>query len=458
MSLERPPANTPAGTHTAVLPPEAFAEEVRAALDHLYDSAFLHNHFLAWRLYDDAPAGGVTRAQRLRTLLLDAIEQLRPEPRFSADEMRAYAILTYRCMDGMSMDEIAAKLGLSRRQAYREYAKGVDAVAGFIWDTLPPQVATAAPVAPSIQPPASLPAADVFLAIPLAETTAEPNLAARLDAAAQEVARLTSGLLIESVDLPAVVANVAELLALRTERTGVRLHINPPALPAAVRADRTLLRQALLNLFSYALDQACRAGEVTVTWVKMEREAGLSLATCAVPHQATDGHAEAPARREGVGVSVAQKLIEAMGGRTSMEPTDRKWCCTLLLPVVQRATVLVVDDNADLIALFQRYAASQQLAVVGAASGAQALELARELRPQLILLDLMLSHMDGWEILQRLRAETVTQATTIVICSVLNEPELAYSLGANDYVTKPISQAGLIDVLRRWLGKQHPPA
>ena len=44
-----------------------------------------------------------------------------------------YAILTYRCMDSMSMDEIAGKLGLSRRQAYREYAKGVEAVAGMVW-------------------------------------------------------------------------------------------------------------------------------------------------------------------------------------------------------------------------------------------------------------------------------------------------------------------------------------
>ena len=51
--------------------------------------------------------------------------------------MRAYAILTYRCMDGMSMDEIAGKLGLSRRQAYREYAKGVEAVAGMVWEALP---------------------------------------------------------------------------------------------------------------------------------------------------------------------------------------------------------------------------------------------------------------------------------------------------------------------------------
>ena len=61
------------------LPPESFVEEVRAALDHLYDYAFLHNHSLTRRLCSEGGADGVTRAQR-GTLLLDSIEHLRPEP------------------------------------------------------------------------------------------------------------------------------------------------------------------------------------------------------------------------------------------------------------------------------------------------------------------------------------------------------------------------------------------
>jgi CheY-like chemotaxis protein len=160
-----------------------------------------------------------------------------------------------------------------------------------------------------------------------------------------------------------------------------------------------------------------------------------------------------PVKREGVGVTVAQKLVAAMGGQAQMEQGDDEWRCALLLPAAQRATVLVVDDNADLTTLFQRYAGGHNLTVVGATSGLQALELAKELHPQLIILDLMLSQMDGWEILQRLRCSADTAATPIVICSVLNEPDLAFSMGASDYVTKPISQATLVDVLQRWLGK-----
>ena len=133
----------------AAVPPESFVDEVRAALDHLYDYAFLHNHPLTRRLGVDSGADGVTRAQRVRTLLLDAIEQLRPEQRLNSDEMRAYAILTYRCIDGMSMDEIAGKLGLSRRQVYREYAKGVEAIAYLVWDARPVELPAQAAVTPT---------------------------------------------------------------------------------------------------------------------------------------------------------------------------------------------------------------------------------------------------------------------------------------------------------------------
>jgi CheY-like chemotaxis protein len=201
---------------------------------------------------------------------------------------------------------------------------------------------------------------------------------------------------------------------------------------------------------SYALDQACAGGAVEICWELADRTTILWVAACR-------STAEPLARREGVGVSVAQKLVEAMGGQTRIAPGHDAWRCTFLLPTAERDTVLVVDDNADLTALFQRYAAGHNIDVVGARNGVQALELARELRPQLIILDLMLPQVDGWEILQRLRRSEETSATPIVICSVLNEPDLAFSLGASDYVTKPINQATLVDVLRRWLGKL-PPA
>ena len=92
----------------------------RNALSHLYDAAYLKNHPLAIALDVSAQLDRVTRAQRLRRLLLDSIETLRPQPHDGGvpEVARAYAILIYRYVDGLTMEDIAAKRALSERQAY----------------------------------------------------------------------------------------------------------------------------------------------------------------------------------------------------------------------------------------------------------------------------------------------------------------------------------------------------
>ena len=104
---------------------EAFQNDVRTALTHLYDNAFLQSHPLTLLLASSAPGDRLTQAQALRRLLLDCIERLRPQPMAPSDAARAYAVLTYRCVDGLTIEEIERKLGLSRRQTYREWTKGI---------------------------------------------------------------------------------------------------------------------------------------------------------------------------------------------------------------------------------------------------------------------------------------------------------------------------------------------
>ncbi len=89
-------------------------------------------------------------------------------------------------------------------------------------------------------------------------------------------------------------------------------------------------------------------------------------------------------------------------------------------------------------------------------SGADALALLRQLTPQAIVLDVMMPHQDGWEILQALRQEPACATIPVIVCSVLREHDLALSLGASDTLVKPVSQPALLDVLRRWLGTLHP--
>jgi CheY-like chemotaxis protein len=408
-------------------PPDAFIEEVRCALAHLYDFAYLQNLPLSHRLQGYAPADGVTRAQRVRRLLLDSIERLRPEQPLAGEATRAYAILTYRCIDSLSVPEIADKLALSRRQAYREYARGVEAVASLIWDETHH---------------------DAYLAED-AQASPPTGEGTRLSAAQAEVERLVENLQLEVLALPEIVHNVATLVTPRVEQVGTTLHVS--VAPLTILADRALLRQALLTLLSYALDVAGNGGRVAIDAARLANQVQLQVAATAAAPEMT-----CTSKRQGIGRAVALQLVEAMGGHAEVTQTQGHWCATLHLRAGESNSVLVIDDNTELAALFQRYMAGHNLTLTSATSAAQAIDLAGELKPQLIMLDLMLPHVDGWEILQRLRGMPALDKTPIVICSVLNEPDLALAMGANDYVTKPISQATLVDVLQRWLGTLHP--
>ena len=73
-----------------------------------------------------------------------------------------------------------------------------------------------------------------------------------------------------------------------------------------------------------------------------------------------------------------------------------------------------------------------------------------------MVLDVMMPKTDGWELLQSLRSHPQTSTIPLVMCSVLREQPLALSLGATDYLIKPVSQPQLLEVLQRWLGKLHP--
>ena len=95
----------------------------------------------------------------------------------------------------------------------------------------------------------------------------------------------------------------------------------------------------------------------------------------------------------------------------------------------------------------ERYLTDRPCRVVAALSGREGLRLAQELQPDAIILDVMMPEMDGWELLQRLRTSPRTSNIPIIICSVFNDPELAYSLGASLFLPKPVSRDDVLGAL-----------
>jgi CheY-like chemotaxis protein len=114
-----------------------------------------------------------------------------------------------------------------------------------------------------------------------------------------------------------------------------------------------------------------------------------------------------------------------------------------------RPSILIIDDNAGFLELMETYLASYTRQVLTTRSGREGLLLLQDATPDAILLDVMMPDMDGWEFLQRLRNHPQTKAIPVIVCSVISNPDLAYSLGASAVLSKGISQQDLLAALRQ---------
>jgi CheY-like chemotaxis protein len=96
--------------------------------------------------------------------------------------------------------------------------------------------------------------------------------------------------------------------------------------------------------------------------------------------------------------------------------------------------------------------------VATAADGEEGLRLARELRPNAIVLDIVMPHRDGWNVLARLKADPDLRDTPVIILTIVDDKTQGYSLGAAEYLTKPIDRDRLMGLLRRYCEGRPSPS
>jgi CheY-like chemotaxis protein len=144
-------------------------------------------------------------------------------------------------------------------------------------------------------------------------------------------------------------------------------------------------------------------------------------------------------------LSMAQRLMALSGGSLLVHSRGG---VTLTLPLAQPAPVLLIDDNQDALQLFQRYLTGTRYHPVVTRDPVEGLALAQEMMPQTILVDVMLPGMDGWEVLARLRRHPATERIPVIICTILPEEQLAWSLGASGFLRKPLARDELLKTLQ----------
>jgi PAS domain S-box-containing protein len=115
-----------------------------------------------------------------------------------------------------------------------------------------------------------------------------------------------------------------------------------------------------------------------------------------------------------------------------------------------RATVLVIDDDASARDLVRRHLEREGFHVETAASGEEGLRRARELKPEVITLDILMPAMDGWSVLTALKADPALAGIPVVVVTVVDERDIGFALGASDYLTKPVDRDRLAAIMRRY--------
>jgi CheY-like chemotaxis protein len=396
-----------------------FANQIRLALLNLHDFVSLQKLSITSRL--SAPTGTLDQGVRsLRSEILNAIEKLNPAGNVSnqAKERRPYALLYGRYVQGMTTEELAEELAISIRQLRREHARALDAVTELLWEKLAGKLGSGFDDE----------------SIPLGLF---PNGSS--DAAYAETNHLISQARTDDLVLIDLVNGVLTTLTPLAAGRNLTLDNRIAGDLPLVRANRVVLRQGVMGLLSHVL-QHFSGGRITIE-SSLEQSIVLTM---------TVTGEYLPGDQDSLGLDVSRKLIASLGGATDIKECPTCWQARIGLPVAEDLPILVMDDNPGLIELFRRYLAGHGYQVFVAHNADDAIEIARKVKLKLVILDVMMPEQDGWEILQRLKAATQTQSVPVLICSVLNEPEIAFTLGASDYLPKPVTQDDLLAKVERW--------
>ncbi len=389
--------------------------DVRSALAHLDDPAYLESHALGQALQVVTESPGISRGQVLRRVLRLSIEELDPGPHVppSSAEGRPYHVLSRHYVTKQSIAFIGDALGVSERQAYRELNRALTALVRIL-----ASMDGRSPERPSRDLPNGADSSVVREAFDRISSV-EP----------------------QDVDLGRLIADaVSDLSQLARDRGVVLEYSDSPSI-VTVQYNRIALRQAILNLLS----QSIQTHQARTIVLRLTREGDTALLTC--EYQPVASYEPTPPAQPG---GVANQLFGLLGIELDSEHfADGRLLVRIRIPVRRGHILLVIDDNAGFGALVRRYLRDQPFRVYAALDYREALQTMQKVSPDVILLDVMMPAQDGWEILKSVRSHAAGRRARVIVCSIIDDPDLAYALGADGFLHKPVSRADLVQSLTR---------
>lgn len=299
-----------------------------------------------------------------------------------------------------------------------------------------------------------------------------------------DLAKIESGhmeLDIGTFDLPAVLNSTFMLIRERAKRHSIHVSLDIDHRLGGVIADERKLKQILLNLLSNALKFTPEDGAVSLKAVLQDDGVEISVSDTGIGIEPefqqkifdeffqVGGHLKKQ-EGTGLGLAVTKKFVELHGGRIWVQsakgqgstftftlpvlPTPEKRSAPTVAmpdahPNANAPLVLVVEDDPAAAKLLSIYLMEAGFSVEVAADGDAGFEKAKTLRPALITVDILIPKTDGWELLTRLKADQAMASIPVVVVSIIDERGRGFSLGAADYLLKPVDRDSLVRVIQR---------
>lgn len=244
-----------------------------------------------------------------------------------------------------------------------------------------------------------------------------------------------------------------------------------------VRADAIRVRQVMINLLSNAtkftdegdiiVEVGLKPGPTGRNEVRVsvtDSGPGIAKEDQTKLFQAFSQVDDSPTRKTGgtgLGLSICQHIINMHGGRIWVESDLGKGSTFhFTLPLFRKEkegesnpignkVILAIDDDLQVIGLYERYLHPQGYQVIPLSDPTHAVERVKQLKPFAVTLDIMMPGVDGWQVLDSLKGDPDTRNIPVIVCSIIEDLEKGFNLGATDYLVKPILEDDLVNALDR---------
>jgi CheY-like chemotaxis protein/AraC-like DNA-binding protein len=383
---------------------EEFREELRSALQHLHALNFQPSDILC-QVTGCVPAEG---AGPVQARIVAAIGEMAPGPDVPPDSRarRDFDALHLRFVLGLTQEETAERLHLSVRHVQRVQAEATHLLAQRLWQQgLQAQEAAQLTQAPDWRSQAELELASLETSDPQALTDVGEMIRAVLE--------------------------LGDVLA-STRDVRVEAGFVQPNLVAA--AHPSVLRQTLITAIS-RLAQHVSPGQMTIYATLEEGRVKITITgSVAAEHL--------PA-----GQDLISDIITPPETSVEVHQKGESIFLQVKVPSAGERIVLVVEDNLDMVHFYRRCTAGTTYRIVYTPVGQEIFDAIEANPPDIIILDVMMPDVDGWQLLTHLHERPSTRDIPVVVCSVVKEKELALALGAAHFLPKPIPPRQFVEAL-----------